>query len=275
MNNQDRNFPRSGGEESSTDLERETNSSEGSTVSCKWCGASLKSNTAAFCSECKAPQTVFGYIAYATDFVGKTLAIPLTIVLVTFVLTKQQQESSLTLSSRQKLAEGLGEVGKIQADIRLAYSQINFMAATKDDTVPTKELRDAVMKYDVAIDSYGAKLGPFEEFARRPNYYGPLAPGEPTRLQKVWDQCFVKPYYGDDKTPGYLSQIKDKISTCGGNTCPKAVAQELRETYDKFYLGFCDKGDPTKSIPQVWFNRELKRISVQVDNPEPYNPGID
>jgi len=202
------------------------------------------------------------------------LAIPLAIVLVTFLLTRQQSESSLTVSSRQKLAEGLGEVGKVVADIRLAYSQINFMAATKDETVPVKELQDAVLKYDVAIDSFGAKLGPFDEFARRTNYYGPMARGEPTRLQKVWDQCFVKPYYGYDKTPGYLSQIRDKMSACGKGTCPSAVAQELIQIYDKFYLGFCDKGDPNQSIPRVWFNKELKRISVQVDNPEPFDPGI-
>lgn len=260
MNNGDRSFP----------------AGEGPKDRCKWCGASLKSSTAIFCSECKAPQTVFGHLLYAADFVGKNLAIPLAIGLVTFLLTAQQQESALIVSSRQRLAEGLGEVGKVQADNRLAYSQIDFMAVAKDDTVPAKELKDAVLKLDLAIASFGAKLGPFEEFARRTNYYGPIGPSQPTRLQMVWDRCFVQPYWGDDKTPGYLSQIKDSISKCGEAMCPKSVAQELKKIYDKFYLGLCYPGDPEipeKSIPQVWFNRELRRIAVQASNPNPWKAG--
>lgn len=234
---------------------------------CRWCGEELKTDTATFCAGCEAPQTPGGYILYIASFAAKNLAIPLAIGLVTLFLTERQQQSALIVSNRQRLAEALGEVGKVQADNRLAYSQVDFMAATKDDTVPAKELKEAALKHDLSISSFGAKLGPFEEFARRTRYYGLIDPGEPTPLQRVWDECFVKPYWGSDGASGYLSRVKTTLSTCDKETCPRSAAQELKKIFDEFYLGLCDKGYPRKSIPGVWFNRELRRISIQEKNP--------
>lgn len=234
---------------------------------CHWCGGQLKAEKAVFCAECEAPQTAGGYFLYVTSFIGKNLAIPLAIGLVTLYVTDHQQQSALIVSNRQRLADALGEVGKVQADNRLAYSQIDFMAVAKNQTVPAKDLKEAVLKLDLAISSFGAKLGPFEEFARRTEFYGPLGPSEPTPLQRAWDQCFVKPYWGSGQGPGYLSQVKDNVSTCDEATCPKSAAQELKKIFDKFYLGLCDKGDPRASVSQVWFNRELRRISIQQRNP--------
>jgi hypothetical protein len=137
---------------------------------CSWCGAALQSDAATFCSVCKAPQTCFGNFLYGANFLARNLAIPLAIGLVTLILTNQQQEAALIVANRQKLAEALGEVGKVQADYHLADSQIALLASAKADTVPAKELKDAVLRLDLAIASFGAKLGPFEEFARRTKY---------------------------------------------------------------------------------------------------------
>jgi hypothetical protein len=234
---------------------------------CSWCATPLKGGKVTFCPVCQAPQTCFGYFLYGGNFLAKNLAIPLAIGLVTLILTERQQESALIVSNRQRLAEALGDVGKVQADNRLAYSQIDFMTVAKGDAVPAKDLKEAVLKLDLAISSFGAKLGPFEEFARRTNFYGSLSPSDPTPLQRAWDECFVKPYWGNNASPGYLSQIKNSVSTCDETKCPKAAAQELKKILDNFYSGLCDQGVPVKSVPQVWFNRELRRISIQQHNP--------
>jgi hypothetical protein len=231
-------------------------------VPCKWCGADLKKDAAAFCSECKGPQNDTGTILYGLNFFAKTLAIPLAIAVVTLILTNYQQDAALIVANRQKLAEALGEVGKVQADYHLADSQIALMASAKDDTVPAKDLRDAVLRLDLAIASFGAKLGPFEEFARRTKYYE-IEPGQPSPLQLVWDRCFVKPYWGDERNKGYLSDIRHNLSKCDENKCPRAAAQEIRANFDKFYQGYCYEGKPKEHLDEIWFNRELRRISIQ------------
>ncbi len=247
----------------------------GSEKVCKWCGTQLATATAEYCAKCFAPQTGLAKILYIGNFVARNLAIPLAIGLVTLLITHRQQESALIVSNRQKLAEALGEVGKLQADYRLADTQILLMASASGATVPAKDLKDAALRLDVAIASFGAKLGPFEEFARRTEYYK-IEPNKPSPLQHAWDRCFVVPYWGDGKKPGHLHAIMNNLAKCGDATCPKEAALELRRIFDEFYLGYCHEGQPVKQLPSVWFNRELRRISIQhprvgsVYDPEPH-----
>jgi hypothetical protein len=79
----------------------------------------------------------------------------------------------------------------------------------------------------------------------------------------VWDRCFVHAYWGDDKKPGYLTSISQNLAKCDEAVCPKAVAQELRRIIDEFYKGYCKDGEPVPNLEQVWFNRELRLISIQ------------
>lgn len=229
---------------------------------CKWCGTALASDTAEFCATCQAPQTRRAKSLYALNFIAKTFAIPLTIGVVTLLLTHRQQEAALIVANRQKLAEALSDVGKVQADSHLAYTQIALMALPSGAKVPAKDLKDAVTRLDVAISSFGAKLGPFEEFARRTNYYN-IKPNEASPLQNAWDRCFVLPYWGDGKNPGYLQAIEQSLTECDDAVCPRVVAQEVKRIHDEFYQGYCYEQKPVKQLPQIWFNRELRRISIQ------------
>ncbi|MEA2860737.1 MAG: hypothetical protein QOC72_2776 [Methylobacteriaceae bacterium] len=202
---------------------------------------------------------------------------------MTLLLSTCQQEATLIVANRQKLAETLSEVGKVRADSRLAYTQLSLMALPNGAKVPAKDLKDAITKLDVAIDSFGAKLGPFEEFVRRTNYYGVIKPHDASPLQKAWDKCFVLPYWGDDKNPGYLKLIEENLTKCDESTCPKLVAQELKQIHDQFYQGYCRglterSGEPVKKLELIWFNRELRRISVQAPRrpKDPYyRVGVD
>ena len=72
--------------------------------------------------------------------------------------------------------------------------------------------------------------------------YYTVKDGEISRLQTVWDRCFVHPYRGDDKKPGYLKSIKDNLAKCDENVCSKDVVQELHRIYDDFYQGYCFEG---------------------------------
>jgi hypothetical protein len=243
---------------------------------CKWCGTALASNTAEFCATCQAPQTRLAKFLYALNFIATTLAIPLAIGVVTLLLTHQQQEAAIIVANRQKLAEALSEVGKVQADSRLAYTQIALMALPSGTTVPAKDLKDAATRLDVAIASFGAKLGLFDEFARRTKYYS-IKPNEASPLQNVWDRCFVLPYWGDGKSPGYLHVIEQNLTKCDEAVCPKAVAQEVKRIHDEFWQGYCSEQKPVKQVRLIWFNREMKRISIQERRPEGkiYDEGVE
>jgi hypothetical protein len=210
------------------------------------------------------------------NFLAKNLAIPLLIGIATWLLATWQQEAAVIVANRQKLAEALSDVGKVQSDHRLAYTQILFMASSSGATVPGKDLKDAATRLDLAIASFGAKLGPFEEFARRTKYYD-IKPNEASPLQQVWDRCFVHAYWGDDKKPGHLTSITENLAKCDENNCPKAVAQELKRIFDEFYQGYCKDQKPKKKVEQVWFNRELRRISIQQPRPKGdiYEIGVD
>lgn len=229
---------------------------------CKWCGTPLKIDTAEFCSVCYAPQTPFANFLYSANFLARNLAIPLTIGIVTWVLTSWQQEATIKIATREKLAEALGEVDKVQADFHRAYTQIAFMASQKSSDIPTKELKDAAIRVDSAIASFGAKLGPFEEFARREELYDIEKYGA-SPLQKVWDRCFVSAYWGSNGNPGILQKVKDKLVQCNDDLCEKKIAKDLQLLYEDFDLGDCEGGVPTKQLPQVWFNRELRKIAVE------------
>jgi hypothetical protein len=241
---------------------------------CKWCGTALPTATAEFCATCHAPQTCLARFLYTMNFLASNLAIPLAIGIVTLLLANSQQEAALVVANRQKLAEALSDVGKVQADYRLAYTQIMFMASSSGATVPAKDLKDAATRADVAIASFGAKLGPFEEFARRTKYYN-IKPNEASPLQQVWDRCFVYDYWGDGKKPGYLTSITENLAKCDEAVCPKAVAQELSRIHDEFYQGYCRDEKPVKQLPAIWFNRELRRISIQAPHGDIYGLGIE
>jgi hypothetical protein len=235
---------------------------------CKWCGTELAANAADFCATCQAPQTGLAKLMYAANFIAKNFAIPLMIGVVTLLLTTRQQEAALVVSNRQKLAEALSDVGKVQADSRLAYTQIALMALPNGRTVPAKDLKDAATRLDVAISSFGAKIGVFDEFVRRTKYYGAIERHKASPLQKAWDECFVSPYWGVYKQPGYLQVIEGELTKCDEAACPKMVAQEIKRIHDEFYKGYChDLREPTgEKVEQLelkWFNREFKRISIQ------------
>lgn len=239
---------------------------------CKWCGTTLASNSAAFCANCDAPQTRFATFLYALNFIAKNLAIPLVIGVVTLMLTTRQQEASLNVANRQKLADALVDFGRLQADSRLAYTQIEFMALPNGTNVPAKDLKDATARLDVAIASFGAKLAPFEEFVRRTGYYN-VEPLKASPLQRAWDNCFVQNYWGEEKKPGYLTLIEENLTKCDDTNCPKAVAQEIRRIHSEFYKGYCKNlydrsGRQVNELPLIWFSRELKRISVQASRGE-------
>jgi hypothetical protein len=231
-------------------------------MACKWCGSALPLATAEFCATCKAPQRPLAQFLYSVDFLARNLAIPLAIGVVTFLLATWQQDATRIVADRQRLAESLSDVEKVGDEERRAYTQILFMATSSGTTVPAKDLKDAATNLDEAIASFGQKLGPFEEFARRTKYYT-VKPNESSPIQKVWDRCFVYPYFGNDKKPGYLKTITDNLAKCVGADCPKAVAQELKHVIDEFYQGYCKDGDPMPHVQQIWFNRELRRISIQ------------
>jgi hypothetical protein len=201
------------------------------------------------------------------NYIAKTLAIPLAIGIVTFWLTSKQQEAAVIVANRQKLADAMGEFGKVKAAARLAYTQISLMALPNGTTVPAKDLKDAVTRLDVAIASFGAKLAPFEEFVRRTNYYA-IGSDKTSPLQKAWDRCFVLPYWGTDKKIGYLTRIEENLIKCDETVCPKTVAQELKRIHDEFYKGYCNElqdksGRLVIELPLIWFDRELRRINIQ------------
>ena len=122
----------------------------------------------------------------------------------------------------------------------------------------------AAIRKDVQRGACGsaAKLGPFEEFARRTKYCT-IKLHEASPLQTVWDQRFVLPYWGDGDKPGYLQHVKESLAKCDDSICAKAVAQEVRRLYDDFYQGYCSHEKPVKQLPEVWSNRELRRIAIQ------------
>jgi len=245
-----------------------------------------------FCAQCKGPQTPWARVLY----IANLLVIPLSLALVGAYLAKVQQDASLIVASRQKLADGLIDFGRTYAEYHSASRKLKLLSYTKDDKISADKLRDAVSQLDTAMSSFGAKLIPFEEFARRNDTYKNLKSSCASPLQKVWDSCFVNPYWvrGPSSAPGkysesYFSQIQTAIKeNCDNRKCNKVAAVQIEQIADDIYEAKCDeekfhevspkspecKIDKRQKLPDcldfIWIHRELRRIVVQGKSKDPY-----
>jgi hypothetical protein len=231
---------------------------------CRWCGAEHLVAESAFCGNCKAPRRPLGYGLTTLSILVKSLAIPLALGVMTCVFTNWQQMNARALDEHQKLVAAYIDFGRTHSDYRQASSEILFLALSPKDTVPSKDLRGAVLRLDQAFDSVGSKLAPFEEYDRSMAGFASPFPDGKTALEETWLNCFLHPYFTDaPEKPSYWNVITEQMHRCDDKTCPTDAAMNIARVLDKVESGTCRGGIPAAKQNFVWFWNELKRVMAE------------
>jgi hypothetical protein len=252
-----------------------TNDNAGEGKACRWCGKPLVSPTAWLCAECKKPAKAPGYMAAA----AAALLLPLFLALATFWLSSTQQQTALDIANRQKLADAYVAFGATMTELRRADATIQMFATrSSTEAISYDELRKAVLNYDAAFNAIGAKLGPFEEEARRihdqssawPWFTNPLrwfsdsGPSRPaSQISLTWNRCFVAPYYGTSAVPTektYWFKVVQALNSCSGASCQRSVAVQIADILEDVFSGSCVCEKPEIERPLTWFYPEIQSI---------------
>jgi len=231
---------------------------------CRWCGARHLSTPSEYCSSCHAPRRTLGYGLTSLSILVKSLAIPLAIGVMTCVFTNWQQMNARALDERQKLVAAYVDFGHAHSDYRQAASEILFLSLSTGPTVPSSDLKGAVLRLDQAFDSIGGKLTPFEEYDKASAGFVSPFPDGRTALEETWQNCFLHPYFTDaPHEPSNWNVITQQIHRCDGATCPTDAAASIKRVLDKVDTGTCTGGVPEKTRNFLWFWNELKRVMAE------------
>jgi hypothetical protein len=194
------------------------------------------------------------------------------------IFTVRLGDSQQIVASRQKLADAYVAFGATMTDYRRAAAAIDVLSsAGPQDAVSYPEIRKAVIDYDAAFNAIGAKLGPFEEAARRSSSVGQtgvwawIAGTEAHRpeaaideISPTWNNCFVEPYYGGTAAvpneKSYWYKIQQQLRPCGSDTCPRNVAVGIRDIMEDIYSGTCLCERPVKQRPMGWLYPVMQDI---------------
>lgn len=237
---------------------------------CRWCGKRMSSDHSLLCSNCGKPSRLFGYIVVCFSFVLANLLLPLIIGVATFFWSTQQEKSSSDIANRRKLAEAYVDYGNSQTDLRRAIATIELLdRAGSDNNISAPDLRKAVLDYDAAFNALGIKLAPFEEVARRTEYYTRGNPNGTSALVETWHRCYIVPYHGAKRSlateKAYWSQIKSYVRQCTADSCPRNVANHVSLILWNIFSGTCLCAKPETQRPLTWFYEELQSIMVEHD----------
>jgi hypothetical protein len=213
-----------------------------------------------------------------------TLLLPLILVIATYSLNSEQQR----IANRQKLADAYVAFGSTLTDYRKAAATIDTLTKTANNgTISLSELKKAVLDFDAAFNAIGAKLGPFEEAARRheDNTNGTwnwllgtgsqTPPGATREISRTWNSCFVAPYYGTSAVPSdktYWFKINNALSSCSADTCPQTSAVQISAIQSDIWSGTCVCGRPEQQRPLNWLYPVIQSLMEERDISEMARP---
>lgn len=243
-----------------------TRSTTTENIACRWCGKPLTNSRAWLCGECNKPRRLPGYVVAVFSFIATTLLLPLILVLATYSLNSEQQR----IASRQKLADAYVAFGTTMTDYRRAAATFDLLTKSSNKgNVSLSEVKKALLDFDAAFNAIGAKLGPFEEAARRSHENGTAGTfwswllGDKTTIKSkavseislTWNSCFVAPYYGTSAVPlnkTYWRKMNELLRLCTVDSCPKLVTEKIADVLSDIWTGTCVCGQPEQHRPLNW-----------------------
>jgi hypothetical protein len=242
---------------------------------CRWCGKPIANARAWLCGECNRPARCPGYITTGISIAITSLLLPVVLAIFTFQLGANQQ----TIASRQKLADAYVAFGTTMTDYRRAAATLDVLSSVAPrDAISFPDLRKSILDYDAAFNAIGAKLGPFQEAARRSSNVGGEAgtwawlslsgagPSEAAidEISTTWNNCFVEPYYGGTASvpyeKSYWYKIQEQLKLCSSETCPHKVAADISSIMFDAYSGTCICDRPVKQRPMHWLYPTMQNI---------------
>lgn len=275
-----------------------TRSATTTNVTCRWCGKPVTNLQAWLCGECDKPRRLRGYAVAIASFAATTLLLPLILIGVTYWLNSEQQR----IANRQKLADAYVAFGTAMTDYRRAAATFDLLTkGSSKGTVSLSEVKKALLDLDAAFNAIGAKLGPFEEAARRSPENGIVATSwnwiwtDKTAIKSkaadeislTWNNCFVAPYYGTSAVPTdktYWYKMHNTLRLCTADRCPRSVTERVANVLSDIFTGTCVCGQPEQHRPLVWLypaiqslmqEREVSEISKPPGETLVAKPNLD
>jgi hypothetical protein len=235
---------------------------------CRWCGKPIADLRAWMCAECSRPTRFPGYLVTGGAFVATTLLLPFILAYATYLLSTEQQQ----IASRQKLAEAYVAFGTTMTEFRRAAATFDVLTkVASDGKIDLPEVKKAILDFDAAFNAIGAKLGPFQEAARRSHdnrtwllsYRAPSTPNAINEISSTWNNCFVAPYYGTSAVPyekTYWFRIHNSLRSCTAATCPQTVAERITTVVYDIWSGTCVCERPERQRPMSWLYPAMQSL---------------
>lgn len=202
-------------------------------MSCRWCGEPHP-REAIFCSVCKRPRTLLGYLIVALD----KAVIPLTFLFVAFVFSAIQRTSTEEAERTRWLADSYREFGRAYNAYRKSTVDLELVFEQADGKEKSENLRQAISKLDETFNYIGSSLMPFGTVESS------SSSSDLTDIGSVWLNCFVIPYFGNreksvDPAQANWARLMSAARKCTPTSCPESVRDEVLKLSDKIYSGYC------------------------------------
>ncbi len=229
---------------------------------CKWCGT--KSCEGLFCSNCKGPLTPKSSVL----FISKLALIPLSIIIVGYVIQWLQKTHELNLQRERALCESYVLLTKAYSDYREADVKLFRALSIKDTTEKREAIERNIYKLDRAFNDFGHMLMPFDIEERR--HFA----SDSQFIKDVWHNCFIFNYFGNEHygipdSTAYWNRLVSILIDWEKNGYNPSYIEQIDQLRASIYCGECVKRTWDRDTVYMadFFDLVKRIITTESDNP--------
>lgn len=202
-------------------------------MNCKWCGTPNE-RQCSFCPKCGKPIRFIGYLIISLE----KAIIPMSLLFIAYLFSNAQRDNMQEIEKIKWLAESYREFGSAYNKYRKSTVELELIFEEKDKTALPGNLRKAIIQLDESFNYIGSTLMPFDIMEKE------LISSEDRRIEKVWHNCFIIPYFGNEEgSPDPIdadwAKLMKAVKECGPDSCPIDIRERVVELSSKIYSGHC------------------------------------
>jgi hypothetical protein len=207
---------------------------------CYWCGHPTQRNVQ-FCQHCKRPLRWKAYLFAIIKGVFVPLLLSFTLLWTAKSIDQAYRETKARSEERVALANAYIKLAENISKFRDASVRITSACRGSEERC-YEELHRNILDIDGAINRIGPRLAPFTEYADRNS--------KKTQITKVWEFCFVAPYFRGEFDVAPLFQQLHRIfesHLCGSERCNSDARRAAQSIVHRVWSGCVSKNPWTGS----------------------------
>ncbi len=225
---------------------------------CYWCREPITPKVQ-FCASCGRPLKWKAYIFASIKIVLIPILVSIILVYAAKSIDQVNRETQSRSEERVALAKSYIDLAENISKFRDVLMRISSACRGSEERCYEK-LHPTVLDLDHIIARIGPQLAPFTEYADRKLI--------DTQMIKVWEFCFVLPYFrggfGEPSLSRQLHEIFDS-NLCGPERCTSDAGRAAQSIVHRIWSG-CIAKQPELNQSMDWLLREASSMFHR-DNP--------